>query len=78
VAAAVYWRRGVEVSGVRRVKLTHVGPGYYWVFGRVYHLGMLCNRPTRPTQPCIPPWSLNRVPAAAEVRVGMSHLPGGR
>jgi len=33
---------------------------------------------TRSTQPCIPPGSLNRVPASAGVRVGMSPLPGGR
>ena len=30
------------------------------------------------TQPCIPPGSLNRVPASAGVRAGMSPLPGGR
>jgi len=34
--------------------------------------------PTRSTQPCIPPVSLNRVPASAGVRAGMSPLPGGR
>ena len=34
--------------------------------------------PTRPTQPCIPPGSLNRVPASAWVWAGMSHLSGGR
>ena len=28
--------------------------------------------------PCIPPGSLNRVPASAGVRAGMSPLPGGR
>ena len=33
---------------------------------------------TRSTQPCIPPGSLNRVPALAGVRAGMSPLPGGR
>jgi len=33
---------------------------------------------TRSTQLCIPPGSLNRVPASAGVRVGMSPLPGGR
>ena len=33
---------------------------------------------TRSTQPCIPPGSLNRVPASAGVRTGMSPLPGGR
>ena len=32
----------------------------------------------RSAQPCIPPGSLNRVPASAGVRAGMSHLPGGR
>jgi len=34
--------------------------------------------PARSTQPCIPPGSLNRVPASAGVRAGMSPLPGGR
>jgi len=32
----------------------------------------------RSTQPCVPPGSLNRVPASAAVRAGMSPLPGGR
>ena len=36
------------------------------------------HRSTRSTQPCIPPGSLNRVPASAGVRAGMSPLPGGR
>ena len=31
-----------------------------------------------PTQPCIPPGSLNRVPASAGVKAGMPPLPGGR
>jgi len=30
------------------------------------------------TQPCIPPGSLNRVPASAGVRAGMSPLSGDR
>ena len=30
------------------------------------------------TQPCIPPGSLNRVPALAGASAGMSPLPGGR
>ena len=30
------------------------------------------------TQPCIPPGSLNRVPASAGIKAGMSPLPGGR
>ena len=33
---------------------------------------------TGSTQPCIPPGSLNRVPASAGVRAGMSPLPAGR
>ena len=33
---------------------------------------------TRSTQPCIPLGSLNRVPASAGGRAGMSPLPGGR
>ena len=32
----------------------------------------------RSTQPCIPPGSLNRVPASAGVTAGMSPLPGGK
>ena len=32
----------------------------------------VCNKPTTSTQPCIPPGSLNRVPASAGVRAGMS------
>ena len=36
----------------------------------------VCNKPARSTQPCIPSGSLNRVPASAGVRAGMSALPG--
>jgi len=36
------------------------------------------NQPTRSTQPCITPGSLNRVRASDGVRVGMSPWPGGR
>ena len=36
------------------------------------------NCTSRSTQPCIPPGLLNRVSASAEVRAGMSPLPGGR
>jgi len=38
----------------------------------------VCNQPTRSTQPCIPTGLLNRVPASAGVRAGMSPLLGGR
>ena len=75
------WRRGVVVSGVRQwTKLTHVGPGYNcdgWQSSGGYTISG-CNQPTRSTQPCIPPWSLNRVPASAGVKAGMSPLPGSR
>ena len=75
------WRRGVVVSGVRRwTKLTHVGPGYNWdgwPSSGGYTISV-CNQPSRSTQPCIPPGSLNRVPASAGVKAGTSPLPGGR
>ena len=62
------------------MKLTHIGPGYNWdgwpSSGGYTISG--CNQPTRSTQPCIPPGSLNRVPASAGVKAGMSPLPGGR
>ena len=41
-------------------------------------LGKYSSEVTRSTQPCIPPGSLNRVPALAGVEAGMSPLPGGR
>ena len=82
------WRhcrqRGVVVSGVRR--MNEVNPrrarlvlGWVTLFGRVgaYTISVY-NQPTRSTQPCNPPGSLNRVPASAGVRAGMSPLPGGR
>ena len=49
----------------------------YTTFGTVqsYTLIYAANRST---QPCTPPGSLNRVPASAGVRAGMSALPGGR
>jgi len=39
------WRRGVVVSGVRRInevnaRRARLVPGWVTVFGRVYHLGM--------------------------------------
>ena len=41
----LYWRRGVVVSGVRRMnevnaRRARLVPGWVTVFGRVYHLGM--------------------------------------
>ena len=75
------WRRGIVVSGVRQwTKLTHVGTGYNWdgwpSSGGYTISG--CNQLTRSTQPCIPPGSLNRVPASAGVKAGISPVPGGR
>jgi len=75
------WWRGIAVSGVRRMnevnaRRARLVPGWVTVFGR-YTISV-CNKPTRSTQPCIPPGSLNRVPASAGVRAGMSPLPGGR
>ena len=72
---AIGWRRGIVVSGVRRMnevnaRRARLVPGWVTV--------SVCNKPTRSTQPCIPPGSLNRVPASAGVMAGMSPLPGGR
>ena len=50
--------------------------GWVTVFGGYTISG--CNQPTRSTQPCIPPGSLNRVPASAGVKAGMPPLPGSR
>ena len=58
----------------RRARL---GLGWATVFGRVYTISV-CNKPTRSTQPCIPPGSLNQVPASAGVKAGMPPLSGGR
>jgi len=46
-------------------------------FAVVHHIWYKV-RTTTSTQPCIPPGSLNRVPASAGVKAGMSSLPGGR
>jgi len=54
-------------------------PGWVTVCGgRGGYTISVCNKPTRSTQHCIAPGSLNRVPALARVRAGMSPLPGGR
>ena len=64
------WRRGVVVSGIRRMNEVNPrrAPVSSWMGDRlraIYHPAV-CNKPTRSTQPCIPPGSLNRVPASAE------------
>jgi len=45
VACCLQWRRGVVVSGVRRMnevnaRWARLVPGWVTVFGRAYHLGM--------------------------------------
>jgi len=74
-------QRGVVASVVRRMnevtlRRARLVLGWVTVFERVYIT--VRNQPTRSTQPCIPLWSLNRVPASALVKAGMSPLPGGR
>ena len=74
------WWRGIVVSGVRRMnevnaRRAQLVPGWVTVTGYTI---LVCNKPTRSTQPCIPLGSLNRVPASAGVRAGMSPLQGGR
>ena len=69
------------VSGVRRMnevnaRRARLVPVYSPSLGG-YTISV-CNKPTRSTQPCIPPGSLNRVPASAGIRAGMSPLPSGR
>ena len=77
-------RRGVVVSGVRRMnevnaRRARLVPLWVTVFGPSGgYTVTVCNKPTKTTQPCIPPGSLNQVPASAGVRAGMSPLPGGR
>jgi len=72
----VAWRTGVAWT-----KLPCGGPGLLtWMGDRLCRAGMSSRYVTihRSTQPCIPPVSLNRVPALAGVKAGMSPLPGGR
>jgi len=45
--------------------------------GAIHFLMHRASATTRSTQPCIPPGSLNRLPASAGVRAGMSRLPDG-
>ena len=62
------------VSGVRRLTS---GPISAWMGDRPgWYTISVCDKPTRSTQPCIPPGSLNRVPASDGVRAGMSPLSG--
>ena len=65
-------RRMNEVT-LRRARLV-LG----WVTVSKLYTITVRNEPTRSTQTGIPPGSLNRVPASAGVKAGMSSLPGGR
>ena len=62
------WRRGIAVSGVRR--MNEVNPrrarlvmGWVNASSGGYTISV-CNQSTRSAQPCIPPGSLNRAPAS--------------
>jgi len=68
-----------QLAGTLIQEPEHVGPGYYldgWPSLGRYTISA-CNNPTRSTQPCIPPGSLNQVPTSAGVKAGMSPLSGG-
>jgi len=74
-------RRSVVVRGVRRMnevnaRRARLVPGLVTVFGRVCHPGM--QQANWVNSPLHPPGSLNRVPASAGLKAGMSPLPGGR
>jgi len=69
------WRRGVVVSGVRR--MNKVNPRRARLGDRLRAGIPSCSKLTRSTQPSIPPGSLNRVPASAAVKAGMSAVSGG-
>jgi len=69
------WRRGAVVSGIhhmnevnaRRARLVW---GWVTIFGRVYRPPWYVTSQLG-QQPCIPPGSVNRVPASAGVRAGI-------
>ena len=63
-------RRMNEVNARRARLVPELSSGGYTI--------SVCNKPTRSTQPCIPPGSLNRVLASAGVRAECHHLSGGR
>jgi len=77
------WRHGVVVSGVRRMNIVNARRARLvstWMGDRL-RAGVPSRYVTSQlgqTQPCIPPGLLDRVPASAGVRAGMSPLPGGR
>ena len=72
------WRLGVVVSVIGRINEVNQHRARLVRDGRPLYGYTISNQPRRSTQPCIPPGSLNRVPASAEVKAGMSPLPGGR
>jgi len=80
-SAARYKRLNPEYSrGIRNVPLPAQQPTARQILSRSPSGAsrQLTLNVTRSTQPCIPPGSLNRVPASAGIRAGMSPRPGGR
>ena len=74
------WRHGIVVSWVRHMNEVNAHRAWLvlgWASSGGYTIWVF-NKPTRSTQPCIPPGSLNQVPASAGVKLGMSPLSGGR
>ena len=68
------------------VRTLDLRPLRHWFESRSWHCLVISETDDRisrvnyigSTQPCIPPVSLNRVPASAGVKAGKSPLPGGR
>jgi len=80
IETSVGLRRGVVVSGVRRMNVVNARRARLilgWVTSSGGYTVSVCNQPTRATQPCIPPGSLNRVPASTGVTAGMPPLSDG-
>ena len=70
-----------DAAGAERHRLDAEEPRAEHALERLRRLTASDTRRThirRSTQPYIPPGSLNRVPASAGLRAGMSPLPGGR
>ena len=75
-----YWQNhsGSLLIIVRRQRCACGGHGTSARRLRTLYLAIRVLKPPGSTQPCIPPGSLNRVPALAGVKAGMSPLSGGR
>ena len=61
-----------DISGIISTKFFYMNSGFE-------SCGSLCFMPPKLTQPCIPPGSINRVPALlGGVQTGMAYRPGGK